>query len=232
MADLPIDLDRAKKTPLAAQIYRAIREAIETGRLASGAKLPSWRDLAAQLGVSRSTASAFDTYLISHDLPISEVLVSRRKDIMQEFTQGFDGMTAEPVLLEDLLVAREALITAMAGGMPVAHREFLLGFKRGALDWNLLAVQGAADLPAVRWKQINLEKLSADARTRLVDQLAKIFGGWASYIASMSVGSIAASKYPRPNEKLPHSVSASGPIFRVHTKESTLRVRGEPKIDF
>jgi GntR family transcriptional regulator/MocR family aminotransferase len=55
MADLPIELDRARRTPLAVQIYRAIREAIETGRLASGARLPSWRDLAAQLGVSRGT---------------------------------------------------------------------------------------------------------------------------------------------------------------------------------
>ncbi|HEY2400121.1 MAG TPA: aminotransferase class I/II-fold pyridoxal phosphate-dependent enzyme, partial [Steroidobacteraceae bacterium] len=32
-----------------------IRKAIETGQLASGARLPSWRDLATQLGVSRGT---------------------------------------------------------------------------------------------------------------------------------------------------------------------------------
>lgn len=55
MATLPIHLDRAKKTPLAAQIYWSIREGVEDGRLASGARLPSWRDLAAQLGVSRGT---------------------------------------------------------------------------------------------------------------------------------------------------------------------------------
>ena len=36
---LPIDLDRARTTPLAVQIYRAIREAIETGRLASGREI-------------------------------------------------------------------------------------------------------------------------------------------------------------------------------------------------
>jgi GntR family transcriptional regulator/MocR family aminotransferase len=55
MAGLAIDLDRAQRTPLAEQIYRAIREAIQTGRLASSARLPSWRDLSAQLGVSRGT---------------------------------------------------------------------------------------------------------------------------------------------------------------------------------
>jgi hypothetical protein len=55
MAALPIQLDRARRIPLAAQIYWAIREGIENRRLASGARLPSWRDLAAQLGVSRGT---------------------------------------------------------------------------------------------------------------------------------------------------------------------------------
>src|SRR3954463_11047309 len=55
MADLPISLVRKGKTPLTAQVYSAIRNAIETGCLASGARLPSWQDLAAQLGVARGT---------------------------------------------------------------------------------------------------------------------------------------------------------------------------------
>jgi GntR family transcriptional regulator/MocR family aminotransferase len=55
MTVLSIDLSRSEKQPLAAQIYFSIREAIESGRLASGTKLPSWRDLSAQLGVSRGT---------------------------------------------------------------------------------------------------------------------------------------------------------------------------------
>lgn len=40
---------------LAGQIYRQLREAILTGRLAAGERLPSTRDLAKQLGVSRKT---------------------------------------------------------------------------------------------------------------------------------------------------------------------------------
>ena len=70
MAPLPIDLDRARRTPLSAQIYRAIREAIETGHLASGARLPSWRDLAAQLGVSRGTVRVAYERLISEQLAV------------------------------------------------------------------------------------------------------------------------------------------------------------------
>src|SRR3954468_10851762 len=70
MAALPIDVDRAGRTPLAAQIYQAIRRAIETGRLASGARLPSWRDLAAQLGVSRGTVRVAYERLIGEQFAI------------------------------------------------------------------------------------------------------------------------------------------------------------------
>jgi GntR family transcriptional regulator / MocR family aminotransferase len=55
MSALRIELDHGRKTPLTTQIYGGIRDAIESGRLAPGTKLPSWRDLAAQLGVSRGT---------------------------------------------------------------------------------------------------------------------------------------------------------------------------------
>ncbi|WP_394840676.1 PLP-dependent aminotransferase family protein [Pendulispora brunnea] len=48
-------LDRSGKTPLAQQIYKGIAAAIDSGVLVPGARLPSWRDLAAQLGVARGT---------------------------------------------------------------------------------------------------------------------------------------------------------------------------------
>src|ERR1700710_1311812 len=70
MTALPIHLDRARRIPLAEQIYRAIRETIETGRLTPGAKLPSWRDLAVQLGISRGTVRVAYERLINEQLAI------------------------------------------------------------------------------------------------------------------------------------------------------------------
>jgi GntR family transcriptional regulator/MocR family aminotransferase len=52
---LGIRLVRARGESLVEQISRSIRTAIVDGRLAPGARLPSWRDLAAQLGVARGT---------------------------------------------------------------------------------------------------------------------------------------------------------------------------------
>jgi GntR family transcriptional regulator/MocR family aminotransferase len=58
---LQLELDRRAKTPLAEQIRNSISNAIETGVLAPGARLPSWQDLAAQLGVARGTVrSAYE----------------------------------------------------------------------------------------------------------------------------------------------------------------------------
>ncbi|QOG17722.1 MULTISPECIES: PLP-dependent aminotransferase family protein [Bradyrhizobium] len=58
---LRLELDRSARTPLAEQIHNGIRAAIENGVLAPGARLPSWQDLAAQLGVARGTVrSAYE----------------------------------------------------------------------------------------------------------------------------------------------------------------------------
>jgi DNA-binding transcriptional regulator YhcF (GntR family) len=52
---LNLSVDGSAKKPLAEQIRHGITTAIESGVLEPGARLPSWQDLAAQLGVARGT---------------------------------------------------------------------------------------------------------------------------------------------------------------------------------
>jgi len=54
---LLVELDREEDAPLHEQIERSIRENVRAGRLAAGARLPSSRNLAAELGVSRGVVS-------------------------------------------------------------------------------------------------------------------------------------------------------------------------------
>jgi GntR family transcriptional regulator/MocR family aminotransferase len=68
---LQLELDRSAKTPLAEQIHRGIRAAIESGVLAPGARLPSWQDLAAQLGVARGTVRVAYEKLTSAQLIVA-----------------------------------------------------------------------------------------------------------------------------------------------------------------
>src|SRR5690348_2701807 len=55
---LGIRLARTGGASLIEQISQTIRTAIIDGRLAPGGRLPSWRDLAVQLGVARGTVRA------------------------------------------------------------------------------------------------------------------------------------------------------------------------------
>src|SRR5580700_12111020 len=118
------------------------------------------RDLLANEGIGEDLRKAFIVYLLSHNRPMFEVLAPRRKPIEAEFRRGFQGMTAEPVAMEALTQARESLIEAVVGKMPEHHRQFLLSFERGKPEWSLLALPGASNLPAVRWRRENLDTLA------------------------------------------------------------------------
>ena len=132
------------------------------------------RDLLAHEGISDELRRAFLVYLISHNRPIAEVLAPIRKPLAEEYARGFVGMTQEPVALADLEAAREAIIVAMIGNMPDVHRHFLVGFKRGEPDWGLLEIPEAKHLPAVLWKQRNLDRLTAEKRRELTGALEKV----------------------------------------------------------
>ena len=56
-ANLPIVVDRADGDPLAAQVSTQVRAAVTDGALHAGDRLPSTRDLAATLGVSRTVVT-------------------------------------------------------------------------------------------------------------------------------------------------------------------------------
>lgn len=136
------------------------------------------RDLLAHEGIDDALRRAFLVYLVSHDRPVHEVLDMRRKDLGPEFARGFAGMTREPVSLGDLLAAREALVARVVGGMPDAHRALLLAFERGEGDvtarWAALGLEAAARLPAVRWRQQNLDQIDAGRRGDLVARLEAV----------------------------------------------------------
>ncbi len=65
---LHLGVDRQAREPMTEQISAGLRAAIVDGRLAPGARLPSWRDLASQLGVARGTVRAAYESLIDAQL--------------------------------------------------------------------------------------------------------------------------------------------------------------------
>lgn len=70
-SSFPLAIDRRAGRTLAAQIHRAIDLAIREGRLEPGARMPSWRDLATQLGVARGTVRVAYERLIDEQLLVA-----------------------------------------------------------------------------------------------------------------------------------------------------------------
>jgi predicted nucleotidyltransferase component of viral defense system len=134
------------------------------------------RDLLANEGIDDALRQAFIVYLLSHRRPMSEVLAPTRKNISAEYASGFEGTTDKPVALDELLAARETLIADIVGKMPMDHRRFLVSFERGEPDWALLGLPAAAGLPAVKWRQQNLDTLTAKKRDALVARLEEVLG--------------------------------------------------------
>ena len=134
------------------------------------------RDLLANEGINDDLRKAFIVYLLSHNRPMAEVLAPMRLDISAEFARGFAGMTETLVTLDELLQAREDVITGIVGNMPAEHRRFLISIKRGEPDWALLNLPGAEALPAVRWRLKNLARLNATKRAALLARLGDVIG--------------------------------------------------------
>jgi len=134
------------------------------------------RNLLSSEGITDDLREAFLVYLISHNRPMYEVLSGKKKDLAQEYRAGFVGMTDEPVEIADLIKAQDEMIAILIGGMPDRHKTFLLGFERGEPDWSLLHVPHASSLPAIRWRQQNLDTRTREQRAALVDGLERALG--------------------------------------------------------
>ena len=96
-------------------------------------------------------------YLAGHNRPTHEVLFGNDKDIASEYARTFVGMTEVACPLETLLDTRARLRHELPRRLHAAHRQFLRGMVRAEPDWSLLQCPHAAELPALRWKIVNLE---------------------------------------------------------------------------
>lgn len=91
-----------------------------------------------------------------------------------DYERQFVGMTVEPVALDQLEQARANLIAALHGRIGEQEKEFLMSFKRGNPRWELLGVEHAPDLPAVRWKLYNLAQMPPARRDAEIGNLERV----------------------------------------------------------
>ena len=126
-------------------------------------------------GLTREIMQGVIVYTISHPRPIAEVLCPPTlKDLREKYDNEFVRMPVDPVSLETLEKVREDLIRCVGTSLTEADKEFLVSFKSKDPQWDLLGLDGVEQLPAVRWKLENLEKMSAERHQAALLRLKEI----------------------------------------------------------
>lgn len=122
----------------------------------------------------------FVCYLAGHNRTVHDVLFSTDKNFSAIYEEQFVGMTARPVSISELEQARADLRAALDRHLQDRHKQFLLGLVRLEPEWDLMPFAHLRELPALKWKLLNLEQLRHRNPKRFklqFTELARRFGG-------------------------------------------------------
>lgn len=120
---------------------------------------------------TRELHLAFMIYLLSSRRPISELIKPHLLNIKSLYERQFEGMTSLGVDCEALERTRIQIFELTYVSFTDQDKEFLLSFKRGEPQWDLLPIENAQYFPAIKWKQHNIRGMNADKRLQAFNTL-------------------------------------------------------------
>lgn len=107
---------------------------------------------------------------------MAELLSPQFKDITATYEGEFTNMAETDVPLVELEAVRARLVDLIHQGLTNIEKAFLLSFKNLVPDWSLLGLDGASELPAIKWKQINLAKMPNEKHAQALEKLKDVLG--------------------------------------------------------
>ncbi len=110
-------------------------------------------------GLTDDLFRVFLVYAASSARPTHELLAPAKLSGGDLYDIEFAGMTLEPVAENVLVETRYRLHSDIGNRLKGDIASFLLSLHDAEPDFDLIGLPEASDLPAVRWKLINLEKL-------------------------------------------------------------------------
>ena len=70
--------------------------------------------------------------------------------------------------------AREKLVSQLLSDLTDSEKKFLVSVKSKKPQWDLIDVDHIKDLPAVKWKLLNLEKMDKKSHEEALIKLIKV----------------------------------------------------------
>jgi len=131
-------------------------------------------------GIDRDILIGFLTYMLSHNRPLSEIMNPRWKDISDIFNNEFIGMAFYPISLDELEAVPMLMVGALKAQFTQTDFDFLYSFKLGEPKWELAPHEQIQQLPAVQWKLLNINKMSAEKRKKSSALLEATMNDWLS----------------------------------------------------
>lgn len=122
-------------------------------------------------GISEDTKDGFIMYLLSHKRPPHEILYPTKKDMREPLKNEFEGMSFIDFTYEDFEKTRDWLIKEVDRLMATKDRKFLISFFEGRPDWQLFKFPEAQNLPAVKWKLLNINKMDENKKMQKLKEL-------------------------------------------------------------
>lgn len=114
-----------------------------------------------KFGLQPAFVDCFVTYLAGHNRPLHEVLFSPDAALDGIYENHFRGMTMGDVSLDALQKIRARMKAELPQALTADHKAFLLSLVKGEPNWALMPFPHLKELPALKWKLANLDKLKA-----------------------------------------------------------------------
>ena len=129
-------------------------------------------------GLTDDLFRTFLIYVASSPRPAHELLNPNLANLENPYALEFLGMTKDSVSLGVLIDVRTRLIDDIKSRLDDVAQTFLLSLQDATPDFDIIGLPKAADLPAVKWKLLNLQKLIAENPAKHAEQNEKLLTIW------------------------------------------------------
>jgi len=128
-------------------------------------------------GFNEQTKKAFIIHLISHPRPMVELLNPNFVDTRDIYEKDLKNMVLENVEYEELVETRNRLVQVIINSLTTEDKNFVLSVKRGEPTWSLLGLAGVENLPAVKWKILNIKNMHPTKHKKAFEKLRAFLAG-------------------------------------------------------
>ena len=129
------------------------------------------KNMLQEIGFTEEIKQGFLFFLLCGKRPIDEIINPNFTNQRVIFNSQFSGMTDEEFTYEEFEKTREELILLIQKSLTQSDKEFLLSFLSGNPYWKDFDY---SKYPAIKWKQLNINKLKQDNPTKFRESIKKL----------------------------------------------------------